>query len=319
MNERMKRFAVVSLICLFFVSFASLNVMAADDSKNTEPLFSELKYDDKKKVLSGKTRPNSNVFVDNIAGSVVASETGEFEIPIPKGTKKSLVSMLDAEGDNSTNIRYDFEKNTIESEEKTNESTKETIEDKSVAKTSSTQQDAKKDSPVESAGSQSKESANASEESTKKSVDTENDANVENDIIEESYESMPEPKRSLVWLRTLLILVLIGAGCVGVYIWYKKKLEKEEAKKEKKRKHKKKKKNKTSRVKSHDVEEDEFEQFMSHSTSSEYDRPKQSKDELGLLIDKDMKKTGTKSRTSKKTAHRSKGKSHKKKTSHRKK
>lgn len=111
MKKRMKRLSILGLMMLFLSLSPSIGF--AEDGQ----LLYDLRYDEGKSVLYGKTKPNANVYINDLAGSIVADDKGEFEMPVPKGLKVSTVLMLDAEGDTSTDLRFNFEKNTIETEE----------------------------------------------------------------------------------------------------------------------------------------------------------------------------------------------------------
>ena len=114
MKKLTKWFSVIALFIMFF-SAGAITSFAED--KKDEKLLYDLKYDKKKSILSGKSKPGANIYINDIAGSIVASEDGTFEMPIPKGAKISQILMLDAEGDNSTDLRYNFEKNTVVKQE----------------------------------------------------------------------------------------------------------------------------------------------------------------------------------------------------------
>lgn len=90
---------------MLFFSLWPVNGLAEDGQ-----LLYDLRYDESKSVLYGKTRPNANVYINDVAGNIVADDNGEFEMPVPKGLKISTVLMLDAEGDTSTDLRFNFEK-----------------------------------------------------------------------------------------------------------------------------------------------------------------------------------------------------------------
>lgn len=238
MKKQIKRLSVIGLIMLFF-SLWPVNGLAEDGQ-----LLYDLRYDESKSVLYGKTRPNANVYINDVAGNIVADDNGEFEMPVPKGLKISTVLMLDAEGDTSTDLRFNFEKNTIETES-------------SSAKGESSTPASSSETKKEESSKEEKEKESETKESIKelKSTETtdsskESSSSTKQSISSESYNpsEFKEEKRSLVWLWTLLIVVGVLGLAVATYLWYKKKLEKEEAEKEAKRR-KRQSKNKGKRKK----------------------------------------------------------------------
>ncbi|MGY3765785.1 hypothetical protein ACWOAH_04420 [Vagococcus vulneris] len=202
-------------IITFFISVIIIGISIgvtigyADDEKD-KPLITDLHYDKERKVITGKTAPNANVWLDNVAGAIVANDKGEFEFPVPADPKLSTISVLDAEGDASTHVRYNFEKNTVETGEASEEST-ETTES-----TSSSNEN--KIDETSGMASSTPASSSASESTSDSYVK----------VTEESYKRPTEPKRSLIWLWTLLVIVVITIMLIGGYLWYKRKLKKEE-------------------------------------------------------------------------------------------
>lgn len=226
--KKVMNYLIVLFLLIGNLAFGLMSVSAAD-AKKDQPLITDLKYDEEKRVISGKTAPHSNVFLKNVAGSVIASETGEFEFPVPENTKVSVITILDAEGDQSTDVRYNFEKKTIESEtsKKTETTTTTTTNSSSTEKT----ENEKKTETSETKTKKTKEKVASSTSSTKK-VSGESPT----EISEEVYQpKKAEPKRSLIWLWTLLGIIIVIGGAAGGYIGYKKKIEKEEREKSRKK------------------------------------------------------------------------------------
>ena len=74
-NKLMKYFSLLGL--LLRVSLGQVTTMAADVKEGQ--LLYDLKYDKEKSVLSGKSQPNANIYINDLAGSIVADENGDFE------------------------------------------------------------------------------------------------------------------------------------------------------------------------------------------------------------------------------------------------
>lgn len=190
-------------------------------------LLQELTYDEKKGVLSGKTEPSVNVYIEDLAGSVVADETGKFEIPIPKDLKVGTVAILDAEGANSTDLRFNFEKNTIESEETTS-SPQATSQETKPSDSSSAATSVATDASTDESGSITKET-DSSETDPSKIEASSNQPDEGMTISSESYHPEEvEVKRSLVWLWTLLVVVGVLGLLIGIYCFFTKKIQREE-------------------------------------------------------------------------------------------
>lgn len=254
MNKKFKRW----IIAFFLIGiFTSPIVSLSEDSKD---LIYDLKYDESRQVLTGKTTPHANVFLQNLAGSIVANDKGEFEIPIPKGTEESVIGMLDAEGDQSTNVLYNFKDNTVlneNDEEKTSDvTTEKTVEDSKKSEEKEMNSSSLSSEKISS----EKESINADDSSETNS--SSNKASI-NEISEELYVTPEEPELSLVWLWTLLVILIILGGGTGTYLWYKKKLEKEEQEKRRRSRKNRKRKKVTDAT-----EDDEFENIFETKTVS---------------------------------------------------
>lgn len=220
-------YLVVLFLLIGNLSFGSMSVLATD-AKKDQPLITDLKYDEEKRIISGKTAPNSNVFLKNVAGSVIASENGEFEFPVPENTKVSVITILDAERDQSTDVRYNFEKKTIESETSKKTDTAGTTTNSAATEKTDSE---KKTDTSETKTKKTNNQVASSTSSTKKAT-----GEKPTEISEEVYQpKKEEPKRSLIWLWTLLGIVIVIGGAVGGYVWYKKKIEKEEREKSRKK------------------------------------------------------------------------------------
>lgn len=295
MKKIIKRLSVIGLIILFF-SLLPVKGLAEDGQ-----LLYDLRYDESKSVLYGKTRPNANVYINDVAGNIVANDKGEFEMPVPKGLKISTILMLDAEGDTSTDLRFNFEKNTVEKESSSTE--------ESSSTSTSSSENKKEDSSKEEnkKESETKESIKAVESTETKDSAKDSSSKTEQSISSESYDSseLKEGKRSLVWLWTLLIVVGVLGLAVAGYLWYKKKLEREEAKKEA-RHRRRQSKSKSKRKKNLD---DDFEDDLYASLKLD-DKPKKeisrktrskktSENSLDALIDSEMEKSKSKSERAK--------------------
>ena len=309
MKQKMKRLSLVSLLLLFFSVLPSISF--AEDSK----LLYDLKYDEQKSVLYGKTKPNANIYINDLAGSIVADDKGEFEMPVPKGLKISTVLMLDAEGDTSTDLRYNFEKNTVETESTQQEgSSSSSSSDKSEEKKESDSKKEEKESDKEKTSDSTKESG-TTETSSTESKEASTSQESQNSISSESYdaENEVEEKRSLIWLWTLLIVIGVIGLLVAIYFGYKKKIEKEEAAKKAKRKNSSKKKRQEKL--DDDFEEDLYEDLKaSEETGTRKKRRSETTKETDLdeLIESELNK-GTKTKTRKRSSNSSTSDSKKKK------
>lgn len=310
MKKQIKRLSVIGLIMLFF-SLWPVNGLAEDGQ-----LLYDLRYDESKSVLYGKTRPNANVYINDVAGNIVADDNGEFEMPVPKGLKISTVLMLDAEGDTSTDLRFNFEKNTIETESSSAKGESSTPASSSETKKEESSKEEKEKE------SETKESIKELESTETTDSSRESSSSTKQSISSESYDSseFKEEKRSLVWLWTLLIVVGVLGLAVATYLWYKKKLEKEEAEKEAKRR-KRQSKNKGKRKKSLD---DDFEDDLYASLKLDEEprnekanktrSSKYSESSLDALIDSEIEKSKVETERVK-TSRTRNGKKRKKKKS----
>jgi len=187
------------------VGVSNKHVLAADEDK----LLYDLVYDKDRNVLTGKTTPNANIFLTNLAGSIVANDKGEFEIPIPKGTKEAMIGMLDAEGDKSTDVRYNFEDGKVIETETT------TTEDKDKKETDETKEstkDSEKTSETTSGETQQTESSEAqkSEDSSTKSTKEAKDKTTAS-----KKKSLPK------WIWGVVGVAVLAAIGAGWYIWKK--------------------------------------------------------------------------------------------------
>lgn len=255
MNKKIKGILAV-LVTLMLCQSAPILGHAESKSKKKEPLITELKYDEERKVLVGKTAPNANIYLDNVASSIVASDSGDFEVPIPKGTKKSIVFVLDAEGNDSTDVNYDFEKNTMEShkEESQDEGEKETKD--SDAKDEK-EEDKKENTEKVPDTSDAKQEAGALNTDVSGELDsTQSDTSTS---INTQESPTKEVKRSLVWLWTLLSIIGVAVVALVAWLLHKKKVAKEEQEAARKKK-------KKSRQKSERDPDDVFEEITT-STS----------------------------------------------------
>ncbi|MCI0130359.1 hypothetical protein [Vagococcus sp. CY53-2] len=202
------------LVIMGFLVFGFLGFSTVAYSSGSDKLLYDLTYDKERNVLTGKTTPNANIFLTNLAGSIVANDKGEFEVPIPKGTKEAMVGMLDAEGDKSTDVRYDFDKGKVIATEETKESeqkkesddkTKESTEDSGKVSSSNTEE-----TSTSSSNSKSQEIANTAssnqneKESTEKSTKT-------------------KTKQALSILKWILVIVAVIATGGAVWFLWKKK------------------------------------------------------------------------------------------------
>ncbi len=304
MKKRMKRLSVLGLMMLFLSLSPSIGF--AEDGQ----LLYDLRYDEGKSVLYGKTKPNANVYINDLAGSIVADDKGEFEMPVPKGLKVSTVLMLDAEGDTSTDLRFNFEKNTIETEESSKASGQSSSSSSSISSEKKKDEESKGSDKKDSSEKESKESS-TTESSTKESSTTESSSKEVASISSESYnpEAEKPEKRSLIWLWTLLGVIAVLGSAIGGYFWYKKKLEKEEAKRASRKKRHSKSKGKRRRDLDDDFEEDLYASLK--DTGKEDSNPtlsesleELSSDELDLdkLIEAELQKKPSSSRHKK---HRS--------------
>ena len=310
MKKQIKRLSVIGLIMLFF-SLWPVNGLAEDGQ-----LLYDLRYDESKSVLYGKTRPNANVYINDVAGNIVADDNGEFEMPVPKGLKISTVLMLDAEGDTSTDLRFNFEKNTIETESSSAKGESSTPASSSETKKEESSKEEKEKE------SETKESIKELESTETTDSSKESSSSTKQSISSESYNpsEFKEEKRSLVWLWTLLIVVGVLGLAVATYLWYKKKLEKEEAEKEAKRR-KRQSKNKGKRKKSLD---DDFEDDLYASLKLDEEprnekanktrSSKHSESSLDALIDSEIEKSKVETERVK-TSRTRNGKKRKKKKS----
>lgn len=298
MKKVIKHLSILSLLVLFFSAAPLLSF--AEDVKDGQLLY-DLNYDKDKSVLTGKTKPNANVFINEQAGSIVADDDGNFEIPITKGLKESTVLMLDALGETSTDLKFNFEKNTVETEETTTSTTS-----SSSSSTSSASNDSKT-AESEEKTSESKDESSESDSSTKESS-TKSSKESNASISSESYSSdTEEEKRSLIWLWTLLIVLGVVGLAVAAYFWYKKKVEEEEKQRRSDRR-KRSARKKASRSLEDDFEDDLYESLKistegeKQTRKSRHSRKKETDvDEMNLddLINSELEKaTDTKRRKS---------------------
>lgn len=310
MKKQIKRLSVIGLIMLFF-SLWPVNGLAEDGQ-----LLYDLRYDESKSVLYGKTRPNANVYINDVAGNIVADDNGEFEMPVPKGLKISTVLMLDAEGDTSTDLRFNFEKNTIETESSSAKGESSTPASSSETKKEESSKEEKEKE------SETKESIKELESTETTDSSKESSSSTKQSISSESYDpsEFKEEKRSLVWLWTLLIVVGVLGLAVATYLCYKKKLEKEEAEKEAKRR-KRQSKNKGKRKKSldDDFEDDlyaslKLDEEPRNETANKTRSSKHSENSLDALIDSEIEKSKVETERVK-TSRTRNGKKRKKKKS----
>lgn len=310
MRKVIKHLSILSLLVLFFSAAPLLSF--AEDTKDGQLLY-DLNYDKDKSVLTGKSKPNANVFINELAGSIVADDDGNFEIPIPKDLKESTVLMLDAVGETSTDLKFNFEKNTVETEETTSSSSTSGSSNSSSSSSSSESKDAESEKESKTSETEN-ETDSTSTSSDEMSTESSSKSSVAN-ISSESYSSETEEhKRSLVWLWTLLIVLGVIGLAVASYLWYKKKLEKEE-KQRKSDRRKRSSKKKTSKSLEDDFEDDLYESLKipaeveketrksRHSSKKELDS-----DDLDALINSELEKT-TKHRKSSGNGKRRKKKS----------
>jgi len=206
MKKTWKKLLLIGIMLVSFIGF-SATTFAADDDK----LLYDLVYDKDRNVLTGKTTPNANIFLTNLAGSIVANDKGEFEVPIPKGTKEAMIGMLDAEGDKSTDIRYDFEEGKIietsetsSEEKKEDEKTNDSAKESNTSETTTGEMTTNSSAPVEEDV--------ASTDSGKKIVN------------ESSSES--EKKGMPAWLVVVIAVVVIASAGIGWYLWKKQQKNK---------------------------------------------------------------------------------------------
>ena len=294
-NKLMKYFSLLGL--LLIVSLGQVTTMAADVKEGQ--LLYDLKYDKEKSVLSGKSQPNANIYINDLAGSIVADENGDFEMPVPKDLKVSTVLMLDAEGDASTDVRFNFEKNTVETKEtSTTQSSKETSNGNSSSSATSNS----KESEVKSSEEKEKktsETKSSKEKDTSESVTSTEETTSSKEatvVTTDSYnvEDEEEPTRSLIWLWTLLSILGVAALAIGAYFWYKKKLEKEEKARKRSKKHSKKKEKKEL---NDDLEDDLYAMLADDESKPKKSRKTKNKDiseasinDLDEMIEAELKK-----------------------------
>ncbi|MGX7024882.1 Ig-like domain-containing protein [Vagococcus hydrophili] len=316
MKKTYKWLAPILLVMMFFS--ASTLTGVAEDKKDDQLLY-DLKYDKDKSVLSGKTKPNANIYIKDVAGSVVADDKGGFEIPIPKNMKKSPILMLDAEGNNSTDVRYDFEKNTIEKEEKeasTKDSTKTSDKEASSSKDTKKDKDSKEGNVAISDNKESQSTSDSTKESKDKKDGESNSKELT--VSSENYKGdKKEEPRSLVWLWTLLAILVVGGAAVGGYFWYKKKVEKEEAAERKRKRSSSSKKKKSKESLDADFEDDLYEAFKDGKKTSikgKHAKSSHSKKDVSLdqLIDSELEKQTTKPSKKRRSSSSSSGKKRKK-------
>lgn len=265
---------IVGLICFLglIINLSTIRTVAA--SSNNQPLISDLSYNKDRQVITGKTAPNANVWLDNVAGAVVANDKGEFEFPVPSNTKQSVITVLDAEGDKSTDVRFNFEKNTIEtSETKTDKESAGATTERAVASSKKSDESTNATSQKNSSNSTTTDTT----ATTTSTTTTTSDTNAK--ISEASYKAPKTPKKSLIWLWMLLGLIAFALICVGLYLWYLKKVKAEEKLAAKKRYSKKNRKHQTKTVK-------KSKKRVNEAYEDDY---------LDQLIDSEMKSAKTKS------------------------
>lgn len=288
------------LISLGLLILSLVGTSIAGFTVDQKDLLYDLKFDEKRHVLTGRTTPSANIYLENLAGSIVADEKGNFEVPIPKGTKEETIGMLDAEGDQSTSVIYDFvEKKVISSEKDEKSETSKPKEKKESDTKGSSSQSVEEDEEVQTNTS----TQEVKESSTQVTQDT-----MGAEVVEESFTGEEkEAKLSTVWIWTIVIIVLVGGLGVGTYLWYQKKLEKEENDK-----HKRCPKRKRD-LKSDGEEEEDFEDIMS-KPSEKVKGKKTSKQDMSSSKPKSRKpkrklsdsdSTSSKSKTSSRTRKKS--------------
>lgn len=206
MKKTWKKLLLIGIMLVSFIGF-SATTFAADDDK----LLYDLVYDKDRNVLTGKTTPNANIFLTNLAGSIVANDKGEFEVPIPKDTKEAMIGMLDAEGDKSTEVRYNFEEGKIIATAESNAET-----EKESGETKESTQDSK------TADTTTNETTQNSSQSTKNSEET--TATTEKDSKKESSNVEKEGTSKWVWI--IVAIVVIAIAGIGWFVWQKQQKNK---------------------------------------------------------------------------------------------
>ncbi len=198
---------VMSLVFVF-----PFQVFAADS------LLSNLKYDPSTHILSGKTAPYADIYLSDSAGRISADENGNFQFPIPDGTQKATVTVLDSIGNTSTEIEYNFTEattaTTVPASQTSAASPGATTTTAPVVQNSTTQpaQGTATSEQISSATSATKDSSSAASETTRqKATDTEK-----------------EKKSSFSWFYILLALLLIAIA--GSLLFFRKKKNKKRRK-----------------------------------------------------------------------------------------
>ena len=103
--KKIQKLVVIGLIsCLWLLS----SPLTTYGEEAKEPLVTDLSFDKKSRILSGKTLPDVNISLADIVGSIPVAADGSFEIEVPEGIDKTTIAFSDFINDQSTDIDYDF-------------------------------------------------------------------------------------------------------------------------------------------------------------------------------------------------------------------
>ncbi len=102
--------AILCFCCLMMIAvFIHAPVVQAEDMP-VDSLVSDLHYDEKTSVLTGKTSPGANIYLEGVAGFAVAEDDGTFALPVPDDVTEVTLSVLDVLANDSTTIRLTLKK-----------------------------------------------------------------------------------------------------------------------------------------------------------------------------------------------------------------
>lgn len=122
----MKKNAILlTLLCFFIVNPAL--VQAEEDSSADQSLVQEtnqlkiedLTFNTQTRVLSGKTNPHTNIYLNNLAEYFSADENGQFSVTVPETISETKLIFLDALTNQSLDFDYSFKKGAKKEEETT--------------------------------------------------------------------------------------------------------------------------------------------------------------------------------------------------------